>query len=98
MNSKILITITGVFLLLACAKQGHIAVDIRCENDIKLASNKFQKLGNELDKSTANQLSNLIKAAKIQQQHQRFVDCSEKAQRAIDLMQGIEKSTDTNKS
>ena len=46
------------------------------------------------DKSDITRVENLIKAAKIQQQHGQFIDCNEKVHRAIDLMRisGAEKA------
>lgn len=86
--------------LTACFKkiQGE-RTDFQCDRLIKeaLASHKTYK--KSLDTETSEKVSNLIKAAKINQQHALFAGCVDKAYRArvlIGKKAPVQKKTNRN--
>jgi len=73
-------------LVVSCARQRTVRLDIQCDRDIKSASRQLNDGTNTFDKATRRTIQNLIQAAKIQQQHGKFPDCIDKAQRALTLL------------
>jgi len=87
MYSKLVVLLTGVVLVAACAKHRTEPVHIRCEKGIKQANQLLHKHSNNYDKAMKTRLQNLIKSAKIQQQHEQYIGCNDNAYRAIELME-----------
>jgi len=73
-------------LIVGCAKQRTVRLDIQCDNDIKSASLHLENGADKFDKATQTTIKNLIQAARIQQQHGTFPACIDKAQRALTLL------------
>jgi hypothetical protein len=72
--------------IVACAKHRSLPLSIQCDDDIKLASKHLKATGDEQDKDVRKKIENLIQAAKIQQQHEMYASCIDKAQRALTLL------------
>ena len=83
-------------LVVACSRQRTVRLDIQCDRDIKSASRQLNDETNTFDKATRTMIQNLILAAKIQQQHGKFPDCIDKAQRALTLLKLEQKTGETN--
>jgi hypothetical protein len=89
-----------IFLALAitaCAKHRSVPLSIQCDEDIKQATKSLNVTVSELDKALAKKIENLIEAAKIQQQHEMYPSCIDKAQRALTLLKTDKRAT-TNKN
>ena len=82
-------------ILIACAKNHSIPLDTQCNQDIKHANEHLKTSSGELDKAAQNTIENLIQAAKIQQQHAKYPDCIDKAQRALTLLKLRQKTEKT---
>jgi len=63
-----------------------LPVDKRCNNSIKQVSTTLKEKSKSLSRTETQRIQNLIKAAKIQQQHRRFNTCVDKMNRALTLM------------
>lgn len=81
--------------LIACAKNRSIPLNIQCNQDIKSANEHLKTRSGELDKVAQNTTENLIQAAKIQQQHAKYPDCIDKAQRALTLLKAGQQTEKT---
>ena len=92
MTSKLLQFLFLSFTLIACAKHRPIPLDVQCDNDIKLASRHLNASKEDLEKDMLEKLTNLISAAKIQQQHGTYPACIDKAQRALTLLKADDRS------
>ena len=91
-----LTTITGLSLCLCIALSGSACkrvvkkdepLEAACNKSIKNAATLLDAARAQLEKYQINQIENLLTAAKIEQQHQQFAECQDKAQRAIHLLQ-----------
>ena len=92
MTAKLTLFFFLSLAMISCAKHRPVPLDVQCDNDIKLASKHFKASNDELDKDMRKKLGNLIKAAKIQQQHGKYPSCIDKAQRALTLLKADEQS------
>lgn len=87
-------TITGLCLCLcvtmlnsSCKRMlKEEPLDKACNNSIQETTRLLGQLHEQLDKNELGQIDNLITAAKINQQHQKFAECQDKAQRALLLV------------
>jgi len=95
MTSKPILFFILSFSVIACAKNRPISLDIQCDNDIKLATKHLKASTDELDKDIRKKIDNLVRAAKIQQQHAEYPSCIDKAQRALTLLKADEQSKDS---
>jgi len=69
-----------------CNRHKALPVDKRCNNSIEQADKMLKDKPNSHNKADTERIKNLIKAAKIQQQHGRFNSCVDKTNRALTLM------------
>ena len=73
--------------LAGCAhKPKYESMNVQCPRLIRQAQDLYSKNAKSRDKVIANQVANLITAAKIDQEHQEFTQCMDKSSRAIKLM------------
>jgi hypothetical protein len=86
MKTNIVLYILLALSFSACAKHRAVPMDIQCDEYIKTANNYLLNNGENFDKATRNKITNLIQAAKIQQQHGEFANCIDKAERALSLL------------
>ena len=90
-----LCTISGICLclIMALANNGckrmlkEEPLDLACNKSIQSATTLLEKTRTQLEHYQLQQIENLITAAKINQQHQEFPACHDKAQRALQLLQ-----------
>jgi hypothetical protein len=82
--------ITFAILLLSLAgclrKTNTEPMSVQCPRLIKQAQDLYDSKAKSSDKAVANQAANLITGAKIDQEHQEFIQCMDKASRAIKLI------------
>jgi hypothetical protein len=62
------------------------ATDVQCPQLITQAQSLYASKAKSLDSVIAEQAANLITAAKIDQEHQEFITCMDKASRAIKII------------
>jgi len=70
----------------SCSRHKIPPVNERCANDIEQVNKILEEKSRSLSKADTQRIQNLIKAAKIQQQHRRFNNCVDKMNRALTLM------------
>ena len=76
----------------ACVRKAYEEpLNITCGQSLTTAQQQLTALRDKLDKEEAVQLENLITAAKIEQLHAKFPACSDKAQRAVILLEQYSK-------
>jgi hypothetical protein len=61
-------------------------LDKACNNSIQETTTLLEQRREQLDKTQLSQIDNLLTAAKIHQQHQKFAECQDTAQRALLLV------------
>jgi len=69
-----------------CSSHKKLPVPEQCDTDIEKVSQLLKEKSKTYNKADTQRIQNLISAAKIQQQHGRFIDCTEKMNRALTLM------------
>lgn len=73
--------------LAGCLRQPKTeSMDVQCPRLIKQAQDVYTNKARNQDKTIADQAANLITGAKIDQEHQEFIQCMDKASRAIKLI------------
>ncbi len=91
-----LTTITGLSLCLFIALNASACkrmvkkdepLEAACNKSIKNVSTLLGESRAQLEKNQISQIENLLTAAKIEQQHQQYAECQDKAQRAQILLQ-----------
>ena len=70
----------------SCSRHKKIPVDQSCAKNIEQVSQLLKEKSKDYSKADVQRIQNLIKAAKIQQQHGRFNTCVDKMNRALTLM------------
>ncbi len=78
----ILILVTST----SCSRNKVLPVHEQCSKDIEQVSQLLKQKSKSYNKTETNRIQNLVTAAKIQQQHERFNVCVDKMNRALTLM------------
>ncbi len=89
MHTKQTVIAFIVFVLVtssSCSRHKEPPVDQRCSKSIEQVSQLLKEKSKDYSKADVQRIQNLIKAAKIQQQHGRFNTCVDKMNRALTLM------------
>jgi hypothetical protein len=93
-------TITGLCLCLCVALMNNGCkrmvkeepLDLACNKSIQGTTSLLGEVREQLEKNQLGQIENLLTAAKIDQQHQKFAECHDKAQRARLLLRQFQHS------
>jgi hypothetical protein len=73
--------------MVACMRQTkNEPMDVQCPRLIKQAEEVYANQAKSRDKAIADQAANLITAAKIDREHQEYIQCMDKSSRAIKLI------------
>jgi hypothetical protein len=76
----------------ACVRRAYEEpLDITCAQSLQTAQQQLASARSKLEKDETTQLENLIRAATIEQQHNKFPACAEQAQRAVILLEQYSK-------
>lgn len=88
MRYILIITLLMLSLFMTgCAKKGkQESIDSQCQRLIEKARELHAQEAKSRDKVLAEQVANLITAAKIDQEHKDFAQCIDKSTRAIKLL------------
>ena len=73
-------------ILFACSSNKSQTIDLQCHSMIKMALSQHDEISKSLVRADNKLIANLITAARIQQQHGKFPDCIDKANRALVLI------------
>lgn len=87
MKSPWLVCLIGLTLLTACTRQLMPSTEVRCQQAIDKADALLSEQRSAYSPERLQQLENLLKSARIQQQFSQFPGCNDAAHRAIELMQ-----------
>jgi hypothetical protein len=86
-NQTVLITTFLVLLISGCVhRTKQESMDMQCPRLITQAQALYSKQAKNRDKLIADQAANLITGAKIDREHREFIQCMDKASRAIKLL------------
>ena len=85
-NKRIIYLLLGMITICACARNTNPPIDNLCSKNLIRADALFIQKKDNLTKAERKRIQNLIKSARIQQQHEEYAACNDRVHRALDLM------------
>lgn len=83
----LLFILSASLLLTSCAQRGkQEPIHVTCDRLISQATASLKQQDKTLGKEIREKITNLIQAARIEQQHRKFSNCVDKAERANSLI------------